>query len=112
VGDIPEDDRRRAHPRFQEQNLQRNVQFVERVEAFARDKGCTPGQLALAWLLARGRDIVPIPGTKRRDRLEENVGALQVQLTPDEVTRISDAVPAGAAAGLRYPEPLMKAVYL
>jgi aryl-alcohol dehydrogenase-like predicted oxidoreductase len=112
VGDIPEDDRRRAHPRFQEQNLQRNVQFVERVEAFARDKGCTPGQLALAWLLARGRDIVPIPGTKRVDRLEENVGALQVRLTPDEVARISDAVPAGAAAGLRYPEPMMKAVYL
>jgi len=112
VADIPEDDRRRAHPRFEEKNLERNVEFVKKVEQFARENGCTPGQLALAWLLARGRDIVPIPGTKRRDRLEENLGALQVRLTPDEVARISDAVPAGAVAGLRYPEPLMKAVYL
>ena len=112
VADIPEDDRRRAHPRFEEKNLQRNVEFVRKVEQFAREKACTPGQLALAWLLARGRDIVPIPGTKRRDRLEENLGALQVRLTPEEVTRIADAVPAGAVAGLRYPEPLMKAVYL
>jgi aryl-alcohol dehydrogenase-like predicted oxidoreductase len=112
VADIPEDDRRRAHPRFEEKNLQRNVEFVKKVEQFAREKGCTPGQLALAWLLARGRDIVPIPGTKRRDRLEENLGALQVRLTAEDVARISDAVPAGAVAGLRYPEPLMKAVYL
>jgi aryl-alcohol dehydrogenase-like predicted oxidoreductase len=112
VADIPEDDRRRAHPRFEEKNLQRNVEFVKKVEQFAREKGCTPGQLALAWLLARGKDIVPIPGTKRRDRLEENLGALQVRLTPEDVTRISDAVPAGAVAGLRYPEPLMKGVYL
>jgi aryl-alcohol dehydrogenase-like predicted oxidoreductase len=112
VADIPEDDRRRAHPRFEEKNLERNVEFVRKVEQFAREKGCTPGQLALAWLLARGRDIVPIPGTKRRDRLEENLGALHVKLTPDEVARIADAVPAGAVAGLRYPEPLMKAVYL
>ena len=79
---------------------------------FAREKGCTPGQLALAWLLARGPDIVPIPGTKRRDRLEENVGALDVRLTAAEVERLSDAIPAGAVAGLRYPEPLMKGVYL
>ena len=112
VADIPEDDRRRAHPRFEEKNLERNVEFVEKVEQFAREKGCTPGQLALAWLLARGKDIVPIPGTKRRDRLEENLGALQVRLTPEDVARISDAVPAGAVAGLRYPEPLMKGVYL
>jgi aryl-alcohol dehydrogenase-like predicted oxidoreductase len=112
VADIPEDDRRRAHPRFQEQNLQRNVEFVRKIEQMARDKGCTPGQLALAWLLARGRDIVPIPGTKRRDRLEENVGALDVRLTAEEAARLADAVPVGAAAGLRYPEPLMKGVYL
>ena len=112
VADIPEDDRRRAHPRFEEKNLQRNVEFVRKVEQFARENACTPGQLALAWLLARGQDIVPIPGTKRRDRLEENVGALQVRLTPEDVMRIADAVPAGAVAGLRYPEPLMKAVYL
>jgi aryl-alcohol dehydrogenase-like predicted oxidoreductase len=112
VADIPEDDRRRAHPRFEEANLTRNVELVKKVEQFARDKGCTPGQLVLAWLLARGRDIVPIPGTKRRDRLEENVGAVDVRLTPDDVARISEAVPAGAVAGLRYPAPQMKAVYI
>src|SRR3989441_1564977 len=112
VADIPEDDRRRAHPRFEEKNLERNVELVKRVEQFARDKGCTPGQLVLAWLLAQGRDVVPIPGTKRRDRLEENVGAAAVQLSADEVKRISDAVPTGAASGLRYPEPQMKAVFI
>jgi aryl-alcohol dehydrogenase-like predicted oxidoreductase len=112
VADIPEDDRRRAHPRFEEKNLQRNVEFVKKVEQFAREKGCTPGQLVLAWLLARGRDIVPIPGTKRRERLEENVAAFDVRLTAEDVARIADAVPAGAVAGLRYPEPLMKGVYL
>jgi aryl-alcohol dehydrogenase-like predicted oxidoreductase len=112
LADIPEDDRRRAHPRFEEQNLQRNVEFVKKVEQFAREKGCTPGQLVLAWLLAQGREIVPIPGTKRRERLEENVGAAAVRLSSDEVTRISDAVPTGAASGLRYPEPQMKAVFL
>jgi aryl-alcohol dehydrogenase-like predicted oxidoreductase len=112
VADIPEDDRRRQHPRFEETNLQRNVEFVKKVEQFARDKGCTPGQLVLAWLLAQGREIVPIPGTKRRDRLEENVGAAAVRLSADEVARISDAVPTGSAAGLRYPAPQMKAVYI
>jgi aryl-alcohol dehydrogenase-like predicted oxidoreductase len=112
VADIPEDDRRRQHPRFEEKNLERNVEYVKKVEQFARDKGCTPGQLVLAWLLAQGRDIVPIPGTKRRDRLEENVGAAAVRLSADEARRISDAVPPGAAAGLRYPEAQMKAVYI
>jgi diketogulonate reductase-like aldo/keto reductase len=112
VADIPEDDRRRQHPRFEEANLTRNVELVKKVEQFARDKGCTPGQLVLAWLLAQGRDIVPIPGTKRRDRLEENVGAAAVRLTTDEVARISDAVPSGAVAGLRYPAPQMKGVNL
>ncbi len=112
VADIPEDDRRRAHPRFEEANLTKNVEYVKKVEQFAREKGCTPGQLVLAWLLAQGPDVVPIPGTKRRHRLEENVGAAGVRLTPDEVARISDAVPAGAAAGLRYPAPQMKAVYI
>jgi len=112
LADIPEDDRRRQHPRFEEKNLERNVEFVRKVEQFARDKGCTPGQLVLAWLLAQGRDIVPIPGTKRRDRLEENVRSADVRLSADEVTRLSDAVPVGAAAGLRYPEPQMKAVFI
>jgi len=112
LADIPEDDRRRQHPRFEERNLERNVEFVRKVEQLARDKGCTPGQLVLAWLLAQGRDIVPIPGTKRRDRLEENVRSADVRLSADEVTRLSDAVPVGAAAGLRYPEPQMKAVFI
>ena len=112
LADIPEDDRRRQHPRFEEKNLERNVEFVRKVEQLARDKGCTPGQLVLAWLLAQGRDIVPIPGTKRRDRLEENVRSADVRLSADEAARLSDAVPVGAAAGLRYPEPQMKAVFI
>ena len=112
LADIPEDDRRRQHPRFEERNLERNVEFVRKVEQVARAKGCTPGQLVLAWLLAQGRDIVPIPGTKRRDRLEENVRAADVRLSADEAARLSDAVPVGAAAGLRYPEPQMKAVFI
>src|SRR5439155_1033698 len=99
LADIPEDDRRRAHPRFEEQNLQRNVEFVKKVEQFAREKGCTPGQLVLAWLLAQGRDVVPIPGTKRRARLEENVGAAAGRLSADEGTRISDAVPTRVTDG-------------
>ena len=111
-GDLPEGDRRRVHPRFQDANLVRNVELVRRIEAVAREKGCTPAQLTLAWLLAQGPDVVPIPGTKRRSRLEENVGALDVTLSGDDVKRIADAVPAGAAAGPRYPEPQMKAVYL
>ena len=112
LADMPEDDRRRQHPRFEEKNLERNVAFVRKVEQLARDKGCTPGQLVLAWLLAQGRDIVPIPGTKRRDRLEENVRAADLRLSADDVAQLSDAVPVGAAAGLRYPEPLMKAVFI
>jgi aryl-alcohol dehydrogenase-like predicted oxidoreductase len=112
IADIPADDRRRQHPRFEEKNLERNVEFVKKVEQFARNKGCTPGQLVLAWLLARGRDIVPIPGTKRRDRLEENLGATRVQLSAQDVERLSAEVPVGAAAGLRYPEPQMKAVFI
>jgi aryl-alcohol dehydrogenase-like predicted oxidoreductase len=112
AGDIPADDRRRDHPRFQGDNLARNVQLVERLQRIAGDKGCTVGQLVLAWLLAQGPDVVPIPGTKRTDRLEENLGALAVKLDAGDVTRIAEAVPAGAAAGLRYPEPQMKGVYL
>jgi aryl-alcohol dehydrogenase-like predicted oxidoreductase len=110
AADIPDGDRRRDHPRFQDGNLARNRELVERLEAMASEKGCTVGQLVLAWLLAQGPDLVPIPGTKRRERLEENVGALQVKLSPADVKRISDAMPAGAAAGLRYPEPQMKGV--
>jgi aryl-alcohol dehydrogenase-like predicted oxidoreductase len=110
--DVPEGDRRLQHPRFQGQNLEKNVSVVERIEAIAREKGCTPGQLALAWLLAQGNDIVPIPGTKRKARVDENLGALQVKLTPEEVKRISAIAPVGAGAGERYPADGMKRVYL
>jgi aryl-alcohol dehydrogenase-like predicted oxidoreductase len=110
AADIPDGDRRRDHPRFQDGNLARNRELVERLESMAAEKSCTVGQLVLAWLLAQGPDLVPIPGTKRRERLEENVHALDVKLSAEDVTRISDALPAGAAAGLRYPEPQMKGV--
>ena len=112
AAEIPPDDRRRDHPRFQDENLQKNLDLVKPLLEMAKQKGCTPGQLALAWLLARGRDIVPIPGTKRKDRLEENVAAADVSLTPAEVAALQEAVPAGAAAGTRYPVPAMKAVYI
>ena len=112
AGDIPTDDRRRDHPRFKDASLDKNLDLVQRVEQLAKEKGCTPAQLTLAWLLARGKDIVPIPGTKRRERLDENVGALAVQLTADDVKRIDEAIPVGAAAGERYPAPQLKAVQL
>ena len=104
-------DRRGQHPRFTAENFSRNRELVGRIEAIAAEKRCTPAQLALAWLLAQGPDIVPIPGTKRRERLDENIGALAVRLSPADVARISAAVPPGAAAGTRYPEALMKAIY-
>jgi aryl-alcohol dehydrogenase-like predicted oxidoreductase len=108
--DLPADDWRRGHPRFQGANFQKNLDLVARVEQLAREKGCTPAQLALAWLLARGPEIVPIPGTTRRARLEENVAALEVQLTGTDLRRIEGAAPKGAAAGARYPEGGMRAV--
>ncbi len=112
AADIPDGDRRRDHPRFQDENLTRNHELVARLEGLAAEKGCTVGQLVLAWLLAQGPDIVPIPGTKRRQRLEENVEAVTVRLSPDDVKKISDAIPAGAASGPRYPAPQMKGVNL
>ena len=105
-------DRRVDHPRFQGENFVKNRELVARLETIAKEKGCTPAQLALAWLLAQGKDIIPIPGSKRKERIEENVGALAVKLTPQDVTRIGAAIPAGAAAGLRYPEGAMKRVYV
>jgi len=108
--DLADDDVRRTHPRFQGENFQTNLDLVARVREIAQEKGCTPGQLALAWLLAQGDDIVPIPGTKRRAYLEENVGALQVTLTPDDLRRIDEAAPRGATAGTRYPEHTLQAV--
>jgi aryl-alcohol dehydrogenase-like predicted oxidoreductase len=110
--DIPEGDRRFGHPRFQGQNLVQNLELVKRIESLARDKGCTPGQLVLAWLLAQGEDVVAIPGTKRLDRLQENLGALEVQLSAEEVRRIGETVPTGAAAGPRYPEAMMKGLHI
>jgi len=108
--DIAEDDWRKNHPRFQGENFQKNLDLVRRVEEIAREKGCKPSELALAWVLAQGRDIVPIPGTKRRRYLEENLGALDLKLTADDLRRIDEVFPNGAAAGLRYPEQMMKAV--
>ncbi len=106
------DGRRAAHPRFQQENFDHNRALVEVFEALAQQKGCTPAQLALAWVLAQGPDVVAIPGTRRIDRLEENVGALRVTLTPAELQRIETAIPRGATAGLRYPAGAMAAVYL
>jgi aryl-alcohol dehydrogenase-like predicted oxidoreductase len=112
AGDMPEDDRRRQHPRFQDGNLEHNLGLVRRIEEIAREKGATPSQLALAWLLAQGEDIFPIPGTKRRSYLEENVEALSISLTKDDLARINEAMPPGAAAGSRYPEAQMKGVHI
>ena len=112
LGDIPEDDRRRQHPRFQDANFEHNMKLVHHIEEIAREKGVKPSQLVLAWLLAQGEDIVPIPGTKRRAYLEENAGALGIVLTARELERIDEAMPPGAAAGSRYPEAQMKAVQL
>jgi aryl-alcohol dehydrogenase-like predicted oxidoreductase len=102
--DLPEDDYRRRAPRFQGDNFQRNLDLVERVREIAGEKGCTPGQLALAWLMARGQDIIPIPGTKRLKYLEENVAASNVRLSDDDLRRIDEAAPKGVAAGERYPD--------
>ena len=108
--DLPEDDYRRTAPRFQGENFQRNLDLVQRVAEIAREKRCTPAQLALAWVLAQGEHIVPIPGTKRRKYLQENVGALDIALTSDDLARIDEVSPQGAAAGSRYPEAMMKLV--
>jgi len=97
-------------PRFERENFRRNIKLVERIGALAARKGCTPAQLALAWVLAQGDDIVPIPGTKRRQYLEENVGALDVPLTAEELTEIDSLIPPGAAVGSRYSEPGMRAI--
>jgi aryl-alcohol dehydrogenase-like predicted oxidoreductase len=102
------DDRRRIFPRFQEENLQANVRFLENIEKIATEKGCTPAQFALAWVLSRGNDVVPIPGTKRRNYLEENISALDIRLTEEELRRIEEVAPPGIARGSRYPESGMK----
>ena len=106
--DIPQDDYRRTTPRFQGENFQRNLDIVKRVEEIAREKRCTPAQLALAWVIAQGNYIVPIPGTKRRKYLQENIGALEVDLTSADLERIDEVAPKNAFAGSRYPEAMMK----
>jgi len=108
--DFAPDDYRRNSPRFQSENFQKNLELVRRVEEIASEKKCTPSQLALAWLLAQGGDILPIPGTKRRKYLEENAGALQVKLGAEDLWRIDEVAPHGAAAGTRYPQAAMAMV--
>jgi aryl-alcohol dehydrogenase-like predicted oxidoreductase len=108
IEDLETDDYRRGSPRFQGENFRKNLDLVEEINAIAAEKRCAPSQLALAWVLAQGKDIVPIPGTKRRKYLEENVGALAVELTPADLARIDRAFPRGAASGERYaPKPLL-----
>lgn len=108
--DFGKGDFRRHLPRYQGENFERNLQLVEKVKEIATQKNCTPAQLALAWLLAQGEDIVPIPGTKQRERLEENLQAIEVELSEDDLRRIEEVAPLGVAAGTRYPEALMHTV--
>jgi aryl-alcohol dehydrogenase-like predicted oxidoreductase len=110
IDDLAEDDYRRYSPRFQGENFSKNLDLVVRVTEIARARGVTPGQLALAWVLAQGDDIVPIPGTKRRSYLDENAAASSIELTTDELARLSEVAPKGAAAGMRYPEAMMRYV--
>ena len=110
LDDLADNDWRRSMPRFEQENFRRNMELVERIKALAARKGCLLAQLALAWVLAQGDDIVPIPGTKRRRYLEENIGALDVQLSPKELAEIDTILPAGAAAGSRYSAPGMRTI--
>jgi aryl-alcohol dehydrogenase-like predicted oxidoreductase len=109
--DFPEDDFRRFHPRFTGENFEKNIALVREVEAMAKQKGCTTAQLALAWVLAQGEDIVPIPGTKRRKYLDENIAALDVELSSDDLRRLDEILPPGAAAGERYHARGMETVH-
>jgi aryl-alcohol dehydrogenase-like predicted oxidoreductase len=110
IDDLPADDVRRSHPRFQGENFEKNLKLVDHINDMAREKACSPAQLALGWVMAQGEGIVPIPGTKRRGYLEENVGAVSVRLSADELRRIDEAFPKGATAGPRYPAHAMAAV--
>jgi len=108
--DLPADDYRRNSPRFQGENFQKNLHLVAQIQQLAREKGCTPAQLALAWVLAQGDDVVPIPGTKRREYLAENVGSVGVELTREDLWRIEKVFSSGAASGQRYPAHMMELV--
>ena len=110
--DLAPDDFRRNSPRFQGENFAKNLELVERVEKIASQKGVTAGQLALAWVLTQGKDIVPIPGTTRRNHLEENIAALGVELTESDLSDIESAMPPGAVRGMRYAEAAMRLVNL
>jgi aryl-alcohol dehydrogenase-like predicted oxidoreductase len=110
VEDVPADDYRRSSPRFQGENFRKNLDLVHRVEEIAKAKNCKPAQLALAWVLAQGHDLVPIPGTKRRKYLEENLAALEIKLNADDLRRLAEVFPHGAVSGQRYTEQMMKAV--
>jgi aryl-alcohol dehydrogenase-like predicted oxidoreductase len=109
---LADTDSRKRHPRYAPDNLAHNRELVRRIEALAQRKGCTPAQLVLAWMLAQGQHVVPIPGTKRKERLVENVGALDVKLSDSDIASISEAVPPGAAKGTRYPQGQMASLYL
>jgi aryl-alcohol dehydrogenase-like predicted oxidoreductase len=110
IDDLPADDVRRNMPRFQGENFQKNLDLVKKIEELAAAKGCTPSQLALAWVLAQRDDIVPIPGTKRVKYLDDNLGAVNVRLTPADLEQIDAIVPASAATGERYPAQVMQAI--
>jgi aryl-alcohol dehydrogenase-like predicted oxidoreductase len=103
LDDLPEGDFRRHNPRFQGENLERNLEIVDAVRELAQEKGLAPAQLALAWVLARGEDVVPIPGTKRREYLEQNVAASEIELTEEDLQRLDEIAPPGVTAGDRYP---------
>ena len=110
IDDFAENDFRRHSPRFMKENFHKNLALLKKVEEIAERKGCTPGQLALAWVLAQGKDLVPIPGTKHIKYLEENVGAVNIKLSPEELKEIDVVFPIGAASGARYPEAAMKSI--
>jgi aryl-alcohol dehydrogenase-like predicted oxidoreductase len=112
IEDLDPDDYRRRSPRFQGENFAKNLRLVDEVNAIAREKGCTPSQLALAWVLAQGEDVVPIPGTKHRKYVEENAAAVELKLTAEDLERIDRVFPKGAAAGTRYPEQDLRTVNL
>jgi aryl-alcohol dehydrogenase-like predicted oxidoreductase len=109
---LPEKDRRRVHPRFQGEHLAKNLKLLPALERIAKEKGKTPAQIALAWVLQQGQDIIPIPGTKRRKYLEENVAAAEIKLSAQDLAALDKAFPPGVTSGLRYPEPDMKRIGL
>ena len=108
--DIPSNDFRKNLPRFKGENFEKNLKMVDKVKTIAKEKNCSPAQLALAWLLAQGEDIIPIPGTKHRKRLEENLDSIEINLNEDDLKNIEEIAPIGAASGTRYPEAVMHTV--